>query len=663
VNPEIRSDCTKTGMPLLLVLLLGVIYCAAADTWTHYGADAGGSRYSSLATINRDNVSDLDVAWTYRTGESKRRGDKSGFQTFQNTPILLPPEAGGSLIVCSPFSRIIALDPATGRERWFFEPEVPLDFWMPYNCRGVSVWTDPEAESDEMCASRIIVGTNDARVIAIDSRDGKRCEGFGSNGEVPLEIAQEHVIRGEVKITSPPVVVNGVIVVGSFVRDMLRVEAPSGKVRAYDARTGALLWSFDPVPKDPSDPAASSWHGDSASKVGAANVWSVMSVDAERDLVFLPTTSPSTDYYGGHRPGENRYANSLVALRGSSGEVVWHFQTVHHDTWDYDLGSQPLLVELPRNGVSTPAVVLPTKMGFVFVLNRETGEPIFPVEERPVPQGGVKGEWLSPTQPFPTAPPPLLRQRLLPEDAWGFTWFDQRACRKKIEALRSEGLYTPISEQGTVLMPSSLGGANWGSGAFDPRRNLLVINTSRVPGIVKLIPRENIEDPDSRDDFPDLSQAAINPQIGTPYVVEFDFLVSPLGAPCSAPPWGGLTAVDLVKGEIRWDVPFGSIEKMLPLPVPWDLGTPNVGGPIVTAGGLVFIGATMDDRFRAYDVETGKVLWNTKLPAGGQATPMTYEAGGRQFVVIAAGGHVILNTTLGDYIVAFALPENRPSAR
>ncbi|MDX1489198.1 MAG: PQQ-binding-like beta-propeller repeat protein, partial [Acidiferrobacterales bacterium] len=488
------------GKSLILAALAATLLGSgqtAAQGWAHYGGDAGGRRYSPLAAINRDNVAGLEMAWSFSTGEATRRGDKSNFHTFQNTPILLPAEAGGSLVVCTPFSRIIALDPVTGTERWFFDPDVPLDNWMPYNCRGVSVWTNPALDTGAMCKSTIFMGTNDARVIAIDSRSGNRCTDFGSNGEVAIDVDRDLMIRGEIKITSPPVVVNGVVVVGSFIRDMLRTDAPSGKVRAYDARSGAPVWSFDPVPRDPADPAASTWHGDSAQTVGAANVWSVMSVDAERDLVFLPTTSPSTDYYGGHRPGENRYANSVVALRGATGEVAWHFQTVHHDVWDYDLPSQPVLIDLPVTGRSTPALVQPTKQGFLFVLHRETGEPLFPVEERPVPQQGVEGEWLSPTQPYPVAPPPLLKQQLLPEDAWGFTWFDRRACRKKIEALRSEGLYTPISLQGTVLMPSSLGGANWGSGAYDPQRNLFVINTSRVPGVVKLIPREEVANADT----------------------------------------------------------------------------------------------------------------------------------------------------------------------
>ncbi len=642
----------------LLAATLSVSDSSVAQGWPQYAGNAAGERYSTLDQINRDNVEDLDVAWIYRTGEPERRGDVWDFSMFQNTPILLPEAAGGSLIVCSPFNRIIALDPATGTERWVFEPEVPLDNWMPYTCRGVTAWTDADAVAESACANRLFFGTNDARVFSIDARTGERCSGFGDDGEIRINIGKEEEIRGEVKITSPPAVINDTVVFGTFVRDMLRIDAPSGRVRAFDARTGELKWTFDAVPRDPDDPAASSWHGDSAQTVGGANVWSLMSVDEARDLVFLPTTSPSVDFYGGHRPGDNRYANSVVALRGSTGELVWHFQVVHHDLWDYDIASQPVLVDMPIDGTMVPAVAQATKQGFLFLLHRETGEPLFPVEERPVPQISVDTEWVSPTQPYPSAPPPLIPQGLAPDDAWGFTWFDRRSCRQKIEAYRSEGLYTPPSVEGTVLMPSSMGGANWGSLAHDPSRRLVVVNTNRVPAIVKLIPREEVPGADTRDDQPAPNEAAINPQRGTPYVVEFEFLVSNLGAPCSAPPWGGLTAVDLATGEFVWDVALGSIEKMMPVPIPLDLGTPNMGGPIITAGGLVFIAASMDDRFRAFDVDTGDVLWEAKLPAGGQATPMTYESGGRQYLVLAAGGHVFLGTTRGDYLMAYALPDD-----
>ena len=375
--------------------------------------------------------------------------------------------------------------------------------------------------------------------------------------------------------------------------------------------------------------------------------------------MYLPTTSPSVDFYGGTRPGENRYADSLVALRGSTGEVVWHFQITHHNIWDYDLPAQPILVDLPRNGEIIPAVIQLTKQGLVFVFNRETGEPFFPVEERPVPQDGVEGEQLSPTQPFPTRPPPLVAQGMGPDEAWGFTPIDRWLCKRKIEELRHGSIYTPPSLQGSLIMPSSLGGANWGGGAFDPERNLLFVNTQHLAGILTMIPSGqsgNGNVPGVGEES-NMETGAGFPQRGTPYRTQFEFLLSPLGAPCTEPPWGRLSAVDLVNGTIRWQVALGSIEKLAPVPIPLEMGTPNLGGAIVTAGGLVFIGATLDSKFRAFDVDTGEVLWVGKLPAGAQATPMTYSVNGRQYVVINASGHPILGGEPGDWFYAFALEQ------
>lgn len=591
--------------------------------------------YSPLRQIDRTNISTIEPAWRYRTGELVRRGEQfAKSQSFEATPVLVD----DALVFCTPASRIVALNPATGAERWVFDPNEKPHIAAPLpTCRGVSFWRDPESPPQAPCRTRILFGTWNLRIFAIDAKSGRRCAGFGANGMVDV-LAQEPALKlGESAFVSPPAVVNGLAIFGSTIYDNRRHKAPSGKVRALDARTGALRWEFDPIAGE--------------AQSGSANVWASMAVDAARGLVFLPTSSPSPDFFGGRRPGENRYADSLVALRAATGEIVWHFQITHHDLWDYDLPAQPILFELARDGQKIPAVLQLTKQGLIFVFHRETGAPLFPIAERAVPQGGVPGEWLAPTQPFPVSLPPLVAQGIWPKDAWGFTFLDRNACRRKIEALRHGPIYTPPSVQGTAHMPAFIGGVSWGGGAFDPSRQLLIVNTANVPGIIRLVSRgQKSVEGDKR------SHKVTYPQLGTPYSAEYELLASPLGAPCTAPPWGRLTAVDFSAGTIRWQSPLGSLEKLLPLPIPLNLGTPTAGGALVTAGGVVFIGATLDDRFRAFDVETGKVVWQTKLPAGGQATPMSYMANGRQYVVIAAGGHALYDTTRGDYLMAFALP-------
>lgn len=652
---------------LIVILRQSFLFCfvlsilaSGAEEWSYYGADKSGTKYSSLKQINRHNVKHLKIAWTYRTGELERlnKGQVKQ-QSFENTPVLVD----GSLVVCSPLGRIMALDPATGVERWVFDPNtypLPENINFP-KCRGVSQWLDPGADSKALCKHRIIYGDWRFNAYAIDSKTGNLCTGFGDKGVVRF-MPEKETLPGEyIYISSPPVIVDGIAIFGSAILDGMRQNAPSGKVRALDARTGKLVWEFDPVPRDPNDPAASTWLNDSNQHTGNANVWSMMSVDEERGLVFLPTTTPSVDFYGGRRPGDNRYANSVVALHGRTGEVAWHYQTVHHDIWDYDLPAQPVLVDIPMNGRRIPTLIQVTKQGLIFTLNRETGTPIFPVEERPVPQDGVEGEWLSPTQPFPLLPPPLVKQGLSPDDAWGFTFIDRYFCRKRIEALRHDGMYAPPSLQGTILMPGFAGGGGWGGGAYDVVNNLFIVNTIHMPGVVRLIPRvEN----DTEIFVPGLSDSKLDndkpisfPQRETPYSVDVGFLLSPLGAPCSEPPWGRLTAVDMVNGTIKWQVTLGSLEKILPVPLPLEWGTPSGGGAIVTAGGVIFIAATIDDKFRAYDVQTGEVLWKASLPAGGQATPMTYSVKDRQYIVIAAGGHGIYQTTPGDYVIAYTLED------
>ena len=628
---------------------------AVDQGWPVHGATPEGTRYSPLTQINRSNVDDLEIAWQYRTGEMALRGEKFAQSKDQNIPVTI----AGNLVVCTPFNRVIALDPASGRERWVFDPDVSMDLQppAPYACRGVAAWVDDSVDEDSACHTRVIFGTNDLRIFAIDARTGQPCPEFGGNGWIAAPANKPQAYTGEIRYLMPPAIINDTLVIGSAIMDSRRFDTPSGKVQAFSTRTGARLWEFDPIPKDPDDPAMATWGADSAYTTGSGNVWGNMAVDERRNLVFLPTSSAAPDYYGGLRKGNNEYTDSLVALDGTTGKVVWHYQVLHHDIWDYDIGSQPLLVDIPVDGEQVPVVVQNTKQGMVFVFHRETGEPIFPIEERAVPQGDVPGEWYSPTQPFPVKPPPLISHRVTPEDAWGFTFWDRNKCRDKIESLRHGTIYTPISLQGTAAVPWNGGGANWGGPAFDPERNLMVINTNRIAEILQLVPIEEITK--SSGDEATLDLYAARPMEGTPYALKKAMLLSPLGAPCTPPPWGGLTAVDLSSGTIVWDVTLGSLEEWLPIPLPLNLGVPGMGGPIITAGGLIFIAATFDRNFRAFDIKNGEELWRYKLPAGSQTTPITYSVDGRQYIVLTSGGHGQVDNKRGDYVLAFALPDKR----
>jgi quinoprotein glucose dehydrogenase len=603
-----------------------------------------GTQYSPLKMINRDNVTQLTKAWEFHTGDDPNA--VKGLVAMEDQPSLIE----GNLVVCSTNRRLIALDPATGEKRWSFDtPNVG----RLRKCRGITSWVDRAAADGSECKTRIFLGTTDYRLLAIDARTGLSCSGFGDHGAVKMEPSKTQLWPGEVVAISNPAVVGDVVVVGSAVADNQRVDGPSGRVLAFDARYGTARWQFDPIPRDPADPAMATWPK-GTNGFGDGNVWSSMAVDQTLDLVYLPTTSPSSDFYGGGRPGDNKYTTSVVALRGSTGAVVWHQQLVHHNVWDYDVPAQPMLLDYPQNGKMVPALVQNTKMGLIFVFNRVTGEPLVPIEERPVPQAPtLPGEAVSKTQPFPVGMPPLVKLGFTPDDVWGFTFYDKHQCRTKVEAHVYGPIYTPVTEKGTVVYPSVGGGANWGGGGYDPASHIMVVPTNRVPTIVAMVPKSKVGPVDTGKVEGRAMMSFSMPD--SPYVIQVEPLLSSFGAPCSNPPWAALTAVDIVNKKVVWDVPLGSIKKMVHLPFNWYLGTPGAGGPLVTAGGLVFIGYTLDDTLRAFDLKSGEILWETDLPAAGTSVPVTYEAGGEQYLVVPAGGHTMYATTMGNSVVAYKL--------
>lgn len=630
------------------IALIAVLAAAPASAqsglptsdWPAVGGDAGGMRWSQHTRIDRTNVQQLAPAWTFRTGEMPGT-DGHNPSKFEATPVL----AWNTLFVSTPRNVVIALVPETGEELWRFDPEIPTEthYSEGYVSRGVALFEDSNASE---CPRRVFLGTMDARLIAIDAGTGERCASFGEDGVVALNTPDVRSLfdRGQYSMTSPPAVIGDIVVIGSSIGDNRRVKVERGIVRGYDARTGELRWSWDPIPL-PGKPGSDAWQPAQAEATGGGNAWGVLATDAERGLVFVPTGSAAPDFYGGERLGDNRYANSVVALRAETGEVAWHFQVVHHDLWDYDVPAQPVLTTLRIDGDDVPVVVQTTKMGHVFVLHRDTGRPVFPVEERSVPASDVPGEQAWPTQPFPTRPAPLHSTRLDPDSLGILSPEDRAACLMAIEGMRNEGMFTPPSLQGTVVYPSYVGGSNWGGMAVARESGIAVVPINRMPVWVRLIPRDEFEG-ESRSGL----RAQFTPQHGTPYGMARSILFAPSGVPCSPPPWGLLHGVDLTSGDILWSVPIGRWGDLDP-----SFGSAILGGPMVTAGGLVFMAGTMDDTMRALDIETGEVLWSAKLPAGGNAVPMSYVGrDGRQYIVIAAGGHGNLGTTPGDYVVAFA---------
>jgi quinoprotein glucose dehydrogenase len=609
---------------LLLAFLIG------STDWPSYGNEPSGTRYVEASEITRDNVKQLRVAWTFHTGELPNEPGTGPASNWEATPLMVD----GTLFFPTPKNVIFAIEAATGKKKWEYDPEVETKFPLagePLVARGVAY-----------ANGTVYFATYDRRLIAIDSVTGKLVSGFGNKGVVDLNGFLGEVKSSEYTISSPPTVVNDTVIVGSCISDNQRVDSPTGAIRAFDRTTGALKWTWDPLGRKPAkfDPKR-------PTLPGSANVWSIMSADPEKDLLFVPTGSQAPDFYGGLRPGNNAFANSVSAIRASTGELVWSFQVVHHDLWDYDVPAQPILATV-RN---RPVVIALTKMGNIFVLDRASGEPVFPVEERAVAGSITKGEKASATQPFPVKPLPLVPQQLSTKDIWGIDEDARKFVLKKVEGKDFGSIYSPPSEKGTVLFPGDIGGCNWSGGSFDPKSETLFVNTNRVGTIITLIPSANLSS--TRKAHPGVE---ISDQEGAPFGVMREWLLGPGMIPGTKPPWGTLAAVDLTTGDMRWEKPLGFIPQLAGTVGSSEFGSINLGGSLVTATQLVFIAASQDEYLRAFDSISGDVLWKAKLPAGGNAAPISYSVAGKQYVVICAGGHHALRTRYGDTVVAYALP-------
>jgi quinoprotein glucose dehydrogenase len=632
--------------------------------WPAYGGSYHAQRYSPLTQITSENVSRLERVWSLHTGDLP--GDRPGAQNkyaSENTPL----KVGNTLYICTGKNMVLAVDAATGRNIWKHDPQVSDDN-IPYTaaCRGVSYYVVPNAAPTDPCAARIIWGTLDARLIAVDARTGQRCGGFGQNGQVDTSANMGRLIPGMVSITSAPTIVRGVVVTGHQILDGQYRQAPSGVIKGFDAVTGQLRWAWDMMRPDinTTPPEGQIY------TLGTPNMWTTASGDERLGLVYLPLGSTAADYVSADRTGPQLdYATSLVALDVTTGKPRWHFQTVHNDVWDYDLGSQATLVDFPTAAGAVPAVVLPSKQGDIYVLNRATGQPLTPVNNITVPRGGVEPQMRTPTQR--TSGYHTLRREhdLTERQMWGMSPIDQMVCRIQFRSAAYEGFYTPpTADRRYIQYPGYNGGSDWGGVAIDPARGVIVANYNDMPNYNRLVPRAEADrrgwaprgEPNARKGG---AEGAGDPQAGAPYAISVNagWRLPFTGLLCKEPPYGGIRAIDLRSGRTIWDRPLGQATKNgpfgIPSMLPIEIGTPNNGGAVVTAGGVIFIAAATDDLIRAIDLKTGKTLWTDHLPGGGQASPMVYEAGGRQFLVIAPGGHHFMETPVSDEVIAYALPQ------
>jgi quinoprotein glucose dehydrogenase len=609
---------------------------ATEGEWPHYGRTLSGERFSPLTQITPQNVSQLKLAWVHRSGEVAPKGNIAD----ESTPLKI----GDTLYTCTPHSAVIAIDAKSGKERWRFEPKVDVDSYYFSICRGLSYYH--EANGTGACADRIITTGIDGYLRALDAQSGRLCADFGVAGAVPL---REHI--GEIRTgyyiwTSPPVIVQSHIILGSTVYDNQAVDMPSGVIRSYDAQTGALQWAWDMgVPERIRAPS----EGENYTR-GTPNSWPPFSADEALGLVYLPMGNPAPDYFGGlRRAFDEKYGSSLVALSVADGRPRWSYQTTRHDLWDYDLPAQPVLVDIPgASGEAIPVVVQPTKRGDIFVLDRRDGTPIVPVSEYSAPRSSTPGDWASKTQPVSGLS--FMPARLTEQAMWGATPLDALVCRIEFRRARYEGPFTPPGLGTSIQYPGLDGSINWGSVSIDDDRKIMVSSTADMPWYVRLVPREQVHD--SNPDWP---------QRGTPYVLFDGPFLGPLEMPCMRPPWGHIAAIDLKTRRTLWRRELGTSRDTGPFGIhvgpPLPIGIPSIGGSLVTRSGLIFVGATLDNYLRALDIRSGRELWRVRLPAGGQAVPMTYMEGGKQYVIITAGGHLVVRTQRGDYTMAFALPD------
>ncbi|KJV33351.1 glucose dehydrogenase [Luteibacter yeojuensis] len=650
----------------------------ADGDWVDYGGSAWGQRYSPLKQITPENVAQLQVAWKIQTGDMPGPGDPTE-TTAENTPL----KVGDTVFLCTPHSRVIAVDATTGQKRWEFDPKIqsPVGFkhWEHMTCRGVSYHDDaryaaalipapattaagvPAPASTAplptnvlaagTCPRRLFLPTADARLIALNADNGQVCDDFGNKGTVDLRANIGPFTPGGYYSTSPPAVTKDLVIIGGHVTDDESTNEPSGVIRAFDVHDGHLVWNWDPGKPDDTTPIAA----DGTYTRNAPNMWSLFSVDENLGMVYLPMGNQTPDQFaGGRTPTSEKYGAGLVALDIASGKVKWNYQFTHHDLWDMDVGGQPSLVDLTTDKGVKPAIIASTKQGSLYVLDRRDGTPIVPIREVPRPQGAVEGDHAAPTQPMSdmNMAPPDLRE----PDMWGTTPFDMLWCRVRFRSLRYDGMYTPPSLQGSLVYPGNFGVFDWGGVSVDPTRQLLLANPSYMAFQSKLIPKDQLahmEVVEAKSETQGIKKAE-----GIPYAIELNPFLSPLGIPCQAPPWGYVAGVDLRSGKTMWKHRNGTIVDSAPLPIPMPLGVPSMGGMVTTAGGVTFLSGTLDYYLRAYDVHTGRKLWESRLPAGGQATPMTYaDKDGRQYVLVVAGGHGSLGTKQGDWVIAYALPK------